>query len=131
RRLALLTLRIVLGLVAALLVAAAPAAAAPELKTPASLTTAPAGFELTAERAIRIAERSEVIRAERDRHGEFRPAAYTRGLGRWQVSWFDRDREVAQARVDDGSGAVLEAWTGHQVAWSMARGYEGAFGRKL
>jgi uncharacterized membrane protein len=38
---------------------------------------------------------------------------------------------VAQARVDDSFGVVLEAWTGYQVAWSMARGYEGAFGRKL
>jgi hypothetical protein len=47
------------------------------------------------------------------------------------VSWFDGDREVAQARVDDSLGIVLETWTGHQVAWSMARGYEGAFGRKL
>ena len=33
--------------------------------------------------------------------------------------------------IDDRSGAVLEQWTGHQVAWTMARGYEGAFGRKL
>ena len=47
------------------------------------------------------------------------------------MSWFDGDREVAQARVDDSFGVVLEAWTGYQVAWSMARGYEGAFGRKL
>jgi hypothetical protein len=31
--------------------------------------------------------------------------------------------------VDDRSGRVLEAWRGPQVAWSMARGYEGAFGR--
>jgi hypothetical protein len=111
---------------------AAPAAAAPELKTPESQTVAPPGYELTAERAIAIASRSPTIRAERDRHrDDFRPAAYTRGPGRWQVSWFDGDREVAQARVDDQLGVVLEAWTGHQVAWSMARGYEGAFGRKL
>ena len=47
------------------------------------------------------------------------------------MSWFDGDREVAQVRVDDSFGVVLEAWTGYQVAWSMARGYEGAFGRKL
>ena len=33
--------------------------------------------------------------------------------------------------VDDGSGAVTEAWTGDQVAWTMARGYPGAFGRKV
>ena len=62
-------------------------------------------------------------------------ASSTRGLharpGRWQVSWFDRRQEVAQVRVDDSTGAVIEQWTGDQVAWTMARGYEGAFGRKL
>src|SRR4029079_17296849 len=36
-----------------------------------------------------------------------------------------------QVQLDDRSGAVLEQWTGPQVAWTMARGYEGAFGRKL
>jgi hypothetical protein len=114
------------------LLSAAPASAAPELKTPDSQTVPPAGYELTAKQAIRIAARSDAIRAERARHpDDFRPAAYTRGPDRWQVSWFDGDREVAQARIDDSFGVVLEAWTGHQVAWSMARGYEGAFGRKL
>jgi hypothetical protein len=117
--------------VLAALALAAPASAAPELKTPDSQTVAPPGYELTAKRAIAIGSRSELVRAERDRHDDFRPAAYTRGPGRWQVSWFDGDREVAQARIDDQLGVVLEAWTGHQVAWSMARGYEGAFGRKL
>jgi len=33
-------------------------------------------------------------------------------------------------KVDDRSGAVREAWTGPQVAWSMARGGAGAFGGK-
>jgi hypothetical protein len=130
RRLAL-TAGIAAAVALAALACAAPVSAAPELKTPESQTVAPAGYELTAKRAIRIASRSETIRAERERHDDFRPAAYTRGPGRWQVSWFDGDREVAQARVDDSLGLVLEVWTGHQVAWSMARGYEGAFGRKL
>ena len=122
-----------LGLLAAVCALAftGSAAAAPELKAPKSQSVAPPGYELTAKRAIAIGSRSETIRAERRRHDDFRPAAYTRGPGRWQVSWFDGDREVAQARVDDQLGVVLEAWTGHQVAWSMARGYEGAFGRKL
>ena len=31
--------------------------------------------------------------------------------------------EIAQAVVDAHSGQVLEAWTGPQVAWKMARGY--------
>jgi hypothetical protein len=120
-----------LVVLAAALAFAAPAAAAPELKSPDSETKPPAGYELSANEAIDIASRSEVIRAERSKHRDFRPAAYTRGPARWQVSYFDGDREVAQVRVDDSFGVVLEAWTGHQVAWSMARGYEGAFGRKL
>jgi hypothetical protein len=33
--------------------------------------------------------------------------------------------------IDDTSGAVLEQWTGFQVAWTMARGYKGAFGRHV
>jgi len=39
--------------------------------------------------------------------------------------------QVALAKVDDSSRAVTEAWTGPQVAWKMARGYDGAFGRKI
>ena len=80
---------------------------------------------------IAIASRADKVRAERARHRPFAPTAYTRGPGRWQVSWFDGRREVAQVRVDDATGAILEQWTGDQVAWTMARGYEGAFGRKL
>ncbi|HEV7882091.1 MAG TPA: hypothetical protein VGO81_00900, partial [Solirubrobacteraceae bacterium] len=38
-------------------------------------------------------------------------------------------KEIAQVLIADPSGAVLEAWTGYQVPWTMARGYPGAFGR--
>jgi hypothetical protein len=47
------------------------------------------------------------------------------------VSFFRDHRELVQVLVDDRSGGVLEQWSGEQVAWSMARGYPGAFGRKL
>ena len=47
----------------------------------------------------------------------------------WRVKvWWREAGQIADGRVDDASGAVLEAWTGPQVAWKMARGYEGAFG---
>ena len=36
-----------------------------------------------------------------------------------------------RARCEDASGQVLEAWTGPQVAWSMARGRVGSFGGKV
>src|SRR5207248_8234416 len=62
------------------------------------------------------------------------PYEYTKGPGRWQVSWFSSGKhsiELAQVYVDDASGRVTEAWTGFQVAWGMARGYPGAFGRRV
>ena len=49
--------------------------------------------------------------------------------GHWTVKvWAGAAGEVATGKVDDKSGAVTEAWTGPQVAWKMARGYNGAFG---
>jgi hypothetical protein len=51
--------------------------------------------------------------------------------GAWTLKvWWGAAGEIATGRVDDQSGAVLEAWTGPQVAWKMARGYPGAFGGK-
>jgi hypothetical protein len=47
----------------------------------------------------------------------------------WQVNvWWGTAGEIATGKVDDATGAVLEAWTGPQVAWGMARGGAGAFG---
>ena len=47
----------------------------------------------------------------------------------WTVMvWSGKAGEIAQGRVDDLSGAVTQAWTGPQVAWSMARGDRTAFG---
>ncbi len=94
----------------------------------------PTGYRLTANQAERIAVRSPKIVAELRRHPKLIAYEYTKGPGRWQVSWFNRpphQREYAQVYVDDAGGRVTEAWTGFQVAWSMARGYPGAFGRKI
>jgi len=49
----------------------------------------------------------------------------------WEVGFFDGEDQIALVIVDDMSGAIEESWTGHQATWSMARGYEGAFGRTL
>jgi hypothetical protein len=47
----------------------------------------------------------------------------------WTVKlWWGKAGEIAQGTVDDTTGDVLEAWTGPQVAWGMARGSPGAFG---
>jgi hypothetical protein len=100
----------------------------PEL--PSSQTEPPRFFERSARQAERIAKRAEKVREARA-EGPLDPTAYTRGVGRWQVSFFRDGDEVVQVQVDDRSGAIVEQWSGDQVAWRMARGYEGAFGRKL
>jgi hypothetical protein len=49
----------------------------------------------------------------------------------WTVNvWSGPAGEIATGRVDDLTGIVTEAWTGPQVAWTMARGTRGAFGGK-
>ncbi|HXE44206.1 MAG TPA: hypothetical protein VN635_03315 [Conexibacter sp.] len=103
------------------------------LQTPPSPSIPPPGHRLTAERAIALAEAVPKIRRVRREHAGAYPVAYTKGGSEWQVSVFSRDRrrELGQATLDDASGAVLEAWTGYQVPWTMARGYDGAFGRRV
>ncbi|HEY6397683.1 MAG TPA: hypothetical protein VIX82_09540 [Solirubrobacteraceae bacterium] len=99
-----------------------------------ALNTRPSGYRLTAAKVERIAARSPVIVAELARHPHAKPYEYTKGAGRWQVSWFSggsNQIELAQAYVDDATGKVTEAWSGFQVAWTMARGYPGAFGRRV
>ena len=132
RQLGALTL---LATLAALVLALAPAAASaqePVLVT--ELNKPPAGYRLTAAQVQRIAARDPRSRAELRRHPRAIPYEYTKGAGQWQVSWFSRgprQRELLQVYVDDLTGRVTEAWTGFQVAWTMARGYSGAFGRRV
>ncbi len=103
------------------------------LATPPSPSIPPPGRRLTSKRAIALAERVPKIERVRREHPGSYPTAYTKGTAQWQVSVFTaRDRrEVGQVTIDDASGAVLEAWTGYQVPWTMARGYDGAFGRRV
>ena len=42
---------------------------------------------------------------------------------RWEIKVYSgRAGEVATGFVDDATGVVVEAWTGPQVAWPLARG---------
>ncbi|MBV9047561.1 MAG: hypothetical protein JOY58_04795 [Solirubrobacterales bacterium] len=117
--------------------AAQSTASASTSTTPVLVTSqskSPLGYRLTAAEVERIAAAAPTIRAELRRHPRLVPYEYTKGSGQWQVSWFTpgtEQRELAQVYVDDATGKVTEAWTGFQVAWTMARGYPGAFGRRL
>jgi hypothetical protein len=88
--------------------------------------------KLTKERATAIFLRDDKVAdwLERyDRADRTTDATFDEKRRDWTVNVFDaRAGETATGRVDDVSGAVLESWTGPQVAWRMARGYPGAFG---
>ena len=97
-------------------------------------TRRPKGYTLTPNQVLKIASRNQKVIAELKRHPKLIPYEYTKGPGRWQVSWFTtppKQREFLQVYVSDATRQVTEAWTGFQVAWTMARGYPGAFGRKV
>ena len=108
------------------------ASGAPVLVT--SPSTPPSGYRLTAAKVVRLAEADPRVRAELRKHPKAVAYEYTKGFPTWQVSWFSHtkpQRELLQVYVDDNTGAVTQAWTGFQVAWTMARGYPGAFGRRV
>jgi hypothetical protein len=103
------------------------------LVRPGRTDVAPTGRRLSAQQVVAIADRVPKVRKAVREHPGSTKEAFLKGPGRWQVSYIvDRggDRtEIAQVLVDDLSGTVVEAWTGYQVPWTMARGYDGAFGR--
>lgn len=102
------------------------------LSSPPTQTKPPVGHVRSAREVIAAARRVPKVRAILPHHPGWRAEAFLKGAYDWQVSFYSRDgKEVAQVLIDDHSGTVLEAWTGFQVAWSMARGYPGAFGRKV
>ena len=93
---------------------------------------------MSARAVLAVAEAVAAVRRVRAANPDAYVRAYLTETGGWQVSLFLPPRpggrardEVAQVLVDDRSGRVQEAWTGAQVAWPMARGYAGAFGRAV
>jgi hypothetical protein len=98
-----------------------------------SLHRPPTGYKLTAATVLRIASADPVVKTELRKHPNALPYEYTKSVPIWQVSWFSPghpEKELLQVYVDDQTRSVTQVWTGFQVAWSMARGYPGAFGRR-
>jgi len=128
-----------------LLVLVLPSAAAAEstenwfvpgtLPAPA-LDKKPPRYRITPRQAIRVAERAPEVRRERARYGDLRGYAsiplYRPGL-RYEISYARKgsDDRVLEVHVSGVSGRVLELWSGPQVAWVLARGYEPSAGGKV
>ena len=102
---------------------------------PASMDRPPAGYRLTGRQAEAIADPRPRRSASAPQRGGVYDNVFEKSGSRWQVSYYvmrgKETKEIAQIYVSDDSGRVTEAWTGPQVAWTMARGYPGAFGRKV
>jgi Glycosyltransferase family 87 len=101
----------------------------PSLVTPAATPK----IVLNAETAEKIARTSRRLNAWLRDHPIKRTAAVSDEAKReWTVSFIDaKEVVIAVVLVDDARSAVTETRTGPQVAWQMARGYEGAFGRAI
>ena len=97
--------------------------------TPAS--TPEEQLRLSSAQAIEIASEDANVRQAEAERGRLSPVAQAKPPDTWQVGFKDGDDEVVQVLVDDPSGTVRESWTGYQVEWQMARGYEGSFGGVL
>jgi hypothetical protein len=110
--------------------AAASTTSETPIPVPAS-NTPPASRRLSAARVLAIAATVSKMKALKSEYPGSYGGAYLKGSYRWQVSYFSRGgkKEIGQVIIDDATGRVLAAWTGFQVAWTMARGYPGAFGR--
>ena len=114
-----------------LLLCAGGAAAGDDLKIQSPDGKVPPGYELSVGKVKKITAKAPAVEAQKKLHKDLHPTAYTRKQGDWQVSWFSDGKEYVQLYVSDDTGRVTESWTGPQIAWKMARGYPGAFGRKV
>ena len=86
--------------------------------------------DVSASEAVRVADRDAKVVEQREENGGLTHSA-SMVDGHWEVAYFAGLDQVALVVVDPKTGKVRESWTGYQVLWKMARGYEGAFGHKL
>lgn len=87
---------------------------------------------LTESRALSIAEHDRAVRRAARRFGGIArlraDADYLADDGYWEVDFWRGDRPVLRVDVQDDTADVSGIWTGHQIAWKMARGARDAFG---
>jgi hypothetical protein len=88
--------------------------------------------KVTQSRAIEIAKADPKAIAAAREHPDLSPSAgRNESTGLWEVGFFTGGKQVVQVVVSPVDGKVVESWTGYQIAWRMARGYPGAFGRMI
>ena len=105
-----------------------------ETPVPVALSNVPpAAHKLSPNEVLAIANRLPKMKAlSHEYKGSFGDV-YLKGAFQWQVSYFTHNgkTEIGLVIINDLGGRVVEQWTGFQIAWTMARGYPGAFGRHV
>jgi hypothetical protein len=88
--------------------------------------------KITQQKAIELAKQDPKAIAELREHPNLTTSASKNdSTGLWEVGFFNGGDELVQVVIDPVTGNTVESWTGYQVAWHMARGYSGAFGRMV
>ena len=81
--------------------------------------------------AVRLAEAQVKVQKWLSDKGEITSKAELGEDRVWKVSFTSGPDIIAEVLIEDAAATVNEIRTGPQVAWSMARGYDGAFGRSV
>ncbi len=88
--------------------------------------------KITQSKAIELAKQDpKAIAAAKEHPNLTSSASRNKSTGLWEVGFFAGNDEVVQVVIDPSGGNTVESWTGYQIAWRMARGYPGAFGRMV
>jgi len=110
-------------------VASSPAAAATATSPLGPPITPPPAVSST--RAERIAQRLSAVQAAERSYPHHFAQVTSPTSGQWQVAFYSHDQEFIQVLVSQSDGHLLGVYTGFKIAWTMARGLPGAFGRHL
>ena len=88
---------------------------------------------ISARQAIVIANRTPGVQKELQGHRDLHPDSVTlfKPSGHWRIKYISGRTQLADVTVDGHTGKVVEAWTGIQAGWVMARGDKGYFGDKF
>src|SRR5437867_8830141 len=109
------------ALAAAVLALAVPAlasAATPHPRLPSPLPPEPRLSKAEATRIFLANDKVSDWLGRYPHRGRTTEANYKHGF--WTIKiWWGAAGEIATGKIDDRSGAVVEAWTGPQVAWKM------------
>ena len=98
---------------------------------PVAYPEAPEAFSVSGREAYEIAAEEPEVAELTAKLGQLSTREEVRDDGRWQVGFFARTTTRSSRSTSTAAAAASRDLDGRQVAWPMARGYEGQFGHAL